>query len=56
VSRAEEDEIPTFMMLRRLLLVAWVGSHAGTALARSLGASYTDQTVALCADYLGRFG
>jgi Ser/Thr protein kinase RdoA (MazF antagonist) len=56
VSWAEEEEIPTFMMLRRLLLVAWVGSHAETTLARSLGASYTEQTVALCAAYLRRFG
>ena len=55
VSRAEEEEIPTFLMLRRLLLLAWVGSHAETALARSLGAAYTDQTVALCSAYLRRF-
>jgi Ser/Thr protein kinase RdoA (MazF antagonist) len=56
VSREEEEEIPTFIMLRRLLLVAWVGSHAETTLARSLGASYTEQTVALCSAYLRRFG
>ena len=56
VSREEEEEIPTFIMLRRLLLVAWVGSHAETALARSLGVSYTGQTVGLCSDYLRRFG
>ena len=56
VSRAEEEEIPTFVMLRRLLLVAWVGSHAETAIAGSLGASYTEQTVALCSAYLRRFG
>jgi Ser/Thr protein kinase RdoA (MazF antagonist) len=56
VSRAEEEEIPTFIMLRRLMLVAWVGSHAETVLARSLGVSYTDQTVALCSAYLRRFG
>ena len=35
VSKAEEEEIPTFVMLRRLLLVAWVGSHVETDLARS---------------------
>ena len=56
VRRAEEEEIPTFLMLRRLLLVAWVGSHAETALARSLGVSYTEQTVTLCSGYLRRFG
>jgi Ser/Thr protein kinase RdoA (MazF antagonist) len=56
VSQAEEEEIPTFVMLRRLLLVAWVSSHAETGLARSLGVSYTDQTVGLCSAYLRRFG
>jgi Ser/Thr protein kinase RdoA (MazF antagonist) len=55
VSRAEEEEIPTFLMLRRLLLVAWIGSHRETVIARSLGASYTEQSVALCSAYLSRF-
>jgi Ser/Thr protein kinase RdoA (MazF antagonist) len=56
LSRADEEEISTFVMLRRLLLVAWVGSHADTDLARSLGIPYTEQTVALCASYLECFG
>ena len=56
VSQAEEEEIPTFVMLRRLLLVAWVGSHTETPLARSMGVSYTEHTVALCSAYLRRFG
>jgi Ser/Thr protein kinase RdoA (MazF antagonist) len=55
VSQAEEEEIPTFLMLRRLLLVAWIGSHSEADLARSLGVPYTDQTVALCSSYLARF-
>jgi Ser/Thr protein kinase RdoA (MazF antagonist) len=55
VAKADEEEIPTFVMLRRLLLVAWVGSHVEADLARSLGVSYTDQTVDLCSDYLRRF-
>jgi Ser/Thr protein kinase RdoA (MazF antagonist) len=54
VTKADVEVIPTFVMLRRLLLVAWVGSHAETDLARSLGDAYTDQTVALCSDYLSR--
>jgi Ser/Thr protein kinase RdoA (MazF antagonist) len=56
LSKADEEEIPTFVMLRRLLLVAWVGSHGETELARSMGVSYTDQTVALCSAYLKGFG
>ncbi len=54
----EEDvaEIPTFVMLRRLLLVAWIGSHSETDLAQSMGVEYTRGTVPLCEDYLSRFG
>ena len=53
--RADEAEIPTFIMLRRLLLVAWIGSHAETDLAKSMGLAYTEGTVGLCEDYLRRF-
>ena len=49
-------EIWTFVMLRRLLLVAWIGSHSETELARSMGVDYTRTTVPLCQDYLERFG
>ena len=49
-------EIPTFVMLRRLLLVAWIGSHAETDLAQSMGVRYTSETTGLCEAYLGRFG
>ena len=54
--KEDEEEIPTFVMLRRLLLVAWIGSHAHTALAQSMGADYTRGTVPLCEFYLSRFG
>lgn len=54
LSQAEEDEIPTFLMLRRLLLVAWIGSHRQTELAKSMGVEYTAQTVDLALDYLRR--
>ena len=56
LEKADEDEIPTFMMMRRLILVAWIGSHAETALAQSMGLAYTEGTVALCENYLSRFG
>ena len=54
LSPEDEAEIPTFVMLRRLLLVAWIGSHAETDLARSMGLPYTEGTVKLCEDYLRR--
>jgi Ser/Thr protein kinase RdoA (MazF antagonist) len=55
LSREEEAEIPTFIMLRRLLLIAWIGSHAETDLAQSMGVSYTRDTVALAQRYLSAF-
>jgi Ser/Thr protein kinase RdoA (MazF antagonist) len=53
--KADEDEIETFIMLRRLLLVAWIGSHAETDLAKSMGHPYTEGTAGLCEAYLGRY-
>ena len=56
LARADEDEIPTFIMLRRLLLVAWIGSHSETDLAKSMGVAYSEGTVGLCENYLTKFG
>ena len=56
LSETDAAEIPTFVMLRRLLLVAWIGSHSETDLAQSMGASYTAGTMDLCDAYLTRFG
>jgi Ser/Thr protein kinase RdoA (MazF antagonist) len=56
LSAEDEAEIPTFVMLRRLLLVAWIGSHSETELAQSMGVSYTEGTVGLCEAYLLKFG
>lgn len=55
LTKEDEAEIPTFIMLRRLLLVAWIGSHHETDLAKSMGLPYTEGTVALCEDYLRRY-
>ena len=56
LAAAEEAELPTFIMLRRLLLVAWVGSHAETDLAKSLGEPYTEGSCGLAEAYLSKFG
>jgi len=54
LSAADEAEIATFVMLRRLLLIAWIGSHAETDLARSMGLAYTEGAAGLCDAYLTR--
>ncbi|MFB9443372.1 phosphotransferase [Dactylosporangium vinaceum] len=52
LSAAEEAEIPTFVLMRRLLLVAWIGSHADTDLARGMGEQFTAGTCTLAERYL----
>lgn len=49
---ADEAMLPTFVMLRRLLLTAWLASHAETPTAQELGDGYTDGTVAIAERFL----
>jgi Ser/Thr protein kinase RdoA (MazF antagonist) len=50
---AHEAELDTFVMLRRLLLVAWIGSHHTFATeAAELGTGFTAGTCALAERYL----
>ncbi|RKK05689.1 aminoglycoside phosphotransferase [Pseudoroseomonas wenyumeiae] len=46
--------LPVFVMLRRMLLTAWLASHAETPTAQALGAGYTAGTVALGRNFLAR--
>jgi Ser/Thr protein kinase RdoA (MazF antagonist) len=55
LSAEEVAELPTFILLRRLLLVAWIGSHSDTELAQSMGAQYTRGSCDLAERYLSRF-
>jgi len=51
---AAEDEaaIPHMVMLRRLLLLAWIASHRETPTARELGRGFTGETLRLCEKFL----
>lgn len=44
--------IPTFIIQRRIQLLAWTGTHADTQQVRSLGANWAKQSVDLCRRYL----
>ncbi len=55
LSKLEIEEIPSFIMLRRLLLVAWIGSHADTVQAQAMGPAFTDDTCAMADKYLTHF-
>jgi Ser/Thr protein kinase RdoA (MazF antagonist) len=53
LSQEEEAELDTFVMLRRLLLVAWIGSHHEFATeAAELGAGFTEGSCHLAETYL----
>jgi Ser/Thr protein kinase RdoA (MazF antagonist) len=53
VSGEELAEIPSFVVLRRVLLTAWLASHSEVPFARRMGAAYTEGTVLLAQEYLG---
>ena len=52
----DEAEIWTFILFRRLLLVAWIGSHRAVDIAQELGAGYTRGSCDLAEKYLSRAG
>ena len=54
LSIEDEAELPTFIMLRRLLLVAWIGSHISTETAQAMGDEYTATSCTLAEEYLTR--
>ncbi|WP_408898135.1 phosphotransferase enzyme family protein [Nocardioides sp. R1-1] len=51
-----EAMLATFVMLRRLLLVAWMGSHAHSRECQDLGPGYTAGTVELARRYVASDG
>jgi Ser/Thr protein kinase RdoA (MazF antagonist) len=47
LSVAERAEIPTFVVLRRIVLTGWLASHNEIPFARQFGAAHTRDTVRL---------
>ena len=56
LSAADVAELWTFIFLRRVILFAWMGSHAETDLAKTEGPGYSLGTCDLSERYLRRFG
>jgi Ser/Thr protein kinase RdoA (MazF antagonist) len=48
----DEAELRTFVMFRRLLLLAWIGSHADVDVAQELAPTYAAGTCELAEEYL----
>ena len=53
---ADRREIPTFLLLRRMALLAWIGSHAETDLARQQAPGFAAATCELAEGYLAGCG
>lgn len=52
LTAAELSILPTMILFRRILLVAWMGSHNETNEAKALGEEFTHQTCDLISRYL----
>lgn len=55
MSDEEEAEINTFIMLRRMALLAWIGSHIDAPEPQSLAPHFGAGTAKLAAEYIARF-
>lgn len=49
---AELSEIPTFVLLRRIVRFAWLESHSGSDTAKSVGPQYLEETCIMAEEYL----
>jgi Ser/Thr protein kinase RdoA (MazF antagonist) len=56
LSAEDVAAIPLMIMLRRLLLLAWIASHSETPTARDLGQGFTEETLRLCEVFLSAPG
>ena len=56
ISAEEESMLSTFVMLRRFMLVAWLGSHSHSREVLSKGPRYADGTCELAERYLSSSG
>lgn len=56
LTESDIEEFSTFLMQRRLQLLAWMASHSETDLAQSLGERWVAGTADLAADYLRKMG
>ncbi len=54
LTNEDEGEIKTFIMFRRILLTAWLGSHSEIDLAREVKPVFARQTADLCEKFLSK--
>ena len=52
LTQKDLDMIDTFIIQRRLQLLAWTGSHSYTQTTQDLGADWVDETIKMCKDFV----
>ena len=52
LTKSDIEMIPTFILQRRVQLLAWTGTHFGVPQVNCLGSIWVDQTIELCNKYL----
>lgn len=55
LDQQEVTLLPVLVMLRRILLTAWIASHAETPTAQALGVGYTEGTLNLAERFLSQY-
>jgi Ser/Thr protein kinase RdoA (MazF antagonist) len=56
IAAADEDMLASFVLLRRLLLLAWMGTHSHSKESRTKAISYAEGSCTLAERYLGSNG
>ena len=56
LSAVDEAELDSFVLLRRITLLAWIGSHMEATEPQALAPHFAAGTARLAEDYLSRFG
>lgn len=56
ITAADEDMLPSFVLLRRLMLLAWMGTHSHSKESRTKAITYAEGSCALAECYLNSNG
>jgi Ser/Thr protein kinase RdoA (MazF antagonist) len=52
LSKKEKAELPTFVLMRRIVRLAWLSSHSDSDTAKTLDDNYLTKTMELCTRFL----
>ncbi len=56
LSREEEDEIETFIILRKIVRIGWIATHITNDTVKGVGTDYYEKTAVLAEQYCRKYG